>query len=72
MMAVRDRRSELAVTLSAVDLEPKPLGPPEPIRCLTVSIIFLFYLSVSVSVSVMESSWIFECLGSDLFIVLRF
>lgn len=42
MMAVRDRRSELRVTWSAVDLEPKPLGPPEPIRCLAVSIIILY------------------------------
>lgn len=38
MMAVMERRSvRVSVTCWAVDLEPKPLGPAEPRRYLTVS-----------------------------------
>lgn len=36
-------KQQAAVTASAVDFEPKPLCPAEPIRYFTVSSIFFFY-----------------------------
>lgn len=46
MMAVMERRSQPAVTWSAVDLEPKPVGPAEPMRYLTVCSISLLFSSL--------------------------
>lgn len=57
MMAVMERRSpQVWVTCSAVDLDPKPLGPADPIRYLTVSSI-LWNLKQAIVVLVW---WIFD------------